>query len=54
MTRPISRREALRKALLAAGSVGAAAGLYGKAHAPEQAFTAADGERIREAAFAVP
>jgi len=52
MTLRISRREALRKALWAAGSMGAAAGLYGKGRAPEQVFTAADGERIREESFA--
>ena len=52
MALPISRREALRKALLAAGSVGAAAGLDGKARATGQAATAADGARIREEAFA--
>src|SRR5579859_142870 len=52
MTLRISRREALGKALWAAGSMGAAAGLYAKTRASEQAFTAADGERIREESFA--
>lgn len=50
MTLLISRREALCKALLAAGSIGAA-GLNGKARTPEQAFTSAEGARIRENAF---
>ena len=52
MSLSISRREALRKALLAAGSMGAAAGLYGENLAQKRAFTAADGVHIREEAFA--
>jgi len=52
MTLPISRREALRKALLVAGSMGAAAGLYAKSRGPERAFTPAEGARIRDESFA--
>jgi Prenyltransferase and squalene oxidase repeat len=51
MSLSISRREALRKALWAAGSMGAAAGLYGKDLPSKQGFTAADGVRIREETF---
>src|SRR5690242_1473910 len=52
MTLLISRREALRKAMLATGSIGAAAGFCGKTGAPTLAFPAWEGTRIREEAFA--
>lgn len=52
MTLRISRRAALRKALLAAGSIGAAASLSGRTRAPALALPAAEGVRIREEAFA--
>lgn len=48
----ISRREALRKGLLVAGSIGAAAGLYGKGRLLAKTFSPAEGVRIREEVFA--
>lgn len=52
MTPPISRREALHKALMVAGSIGAAAGVYCKNLAAEHYFSHAEGVRVREDAFA--
>src|SRR5690348_4887878 len=51
MILPLSRREALRKALLSAGSFGVAARLSGRTRAPDLALPAAEGVRIREATF---
>lgn len=52
MALTISRREALHKALMLAGSMGVTAGLYGKIGVPDLAFSATEGVRIRESAFA--
>ncbi|HEX5413446.1 MAG TPA: prenyltransferase/squalene oxidase repeat-containing protein [Terriglobia bacterium] len=48
----LSRREALRKTLLTAGSLRAAARLYGTTLVSEYSFPASEGARIRDESFA--
>jgi prenyltransferase beta subunit len=48
--KPVTRREVLRRALLAAASVGAA-GLYGKSRAPRTDASSPSGERIKNEVF---